>query len=238
MRVVVIPARLESTRLPRKLLLAETGKPLIVHTCEAAVATGFQVLVATDSPLIQSVVDDHFRRGVRTVLTGDCPSGTDRVFQAAEQMGIGDGEVVVNLQGDEPEIEPWHLGAAAGILETTPAEMTTLATTATPADQQDPDVVKVAAEPDGYVTEFSRGPLPNSMRHIGVYAYQMKFLRWFVSQPQTEREKTERLEQLRALENGRGVYVARVGHPFYGIDTRDDYIAFAERYVEKHGVTV
>lgn len=229
MRVVaIIPARLESTRLPRKMLLDETGEPLIVHTADAVrnCRDIAEVIVATDSETIFHAVK-HLC-DVRMTKAAD--NGTARIAQLLNR--IGDVDLIINVQGDEPEIDPDHLSKLITTANDIPScDMATLCTGATMSDQSDTNVVKVRRNTAGsYATEFSRRPLANAHRHIGVYAYRPAFLEWFVSRPQSAREKAERLEQLRALDAGCRIRVVDVPHHHYGIDTREQYEAFVARY--------
>ncbi len=245
----VIPARLQSSRLPRKLLLSDTGRPLIQYAWEAAcqARTLSRVLVATDSDEIARVVR---RFGAECVLTGPQPSGTDRIAEAVRRLGLQD-ELVVNIQGDEPEINPAHIDLLVHTLVQTPhADMATLATPIRDVDQlQDPSCTKVVCGADGRALYFSRLPIPycrdgrveerlhdvdRSGRglwnlHLGVYAYRRPFLLRLTQLPPSPLEKLEQLEQLRALEAGAWIQVAFVAHHSVGIDTPEDYARFCER---------
>lgn len=226
MRIVaVIPARLESTRLPRKLLLDETGKPLIRHTVEAVKACGQidQLYVATDSREIEAACGPY----THVLMTGEARNGTERV---AWVLGEINADLVVNVQADEPEITPEHIEAlieAATMIPT--CDMATLATSATVPDQECEHVVKVERSTGGFATRFSRKGLAKGVRHLGVYAYSPAFLRWFVDQKPTQGEQAEHLEQLRALDKGCRIRVAMIQHAERGIDTEEDYAAFVAR---------
>ncbi|MBX3435988.1 MAG: 3-deoxy-manno-octulosonate cytidylyltransferase [Planctomycetaceae bacterium] len=250
--VGLIPARLESSRLPRKLLLSETGKPLIQHTWESVrQATGLdEVIVATDSSEIADVVRAF---GGRAELTGDHPSGTDRIAEVVRRC-CPDAEIVVNVQGDEPEISTTDLDSLIALLRNTPrVEMATLAT---PIEDSlilsDPSCVKVVRAADGRALYFSRAAIPHCrdgspqdwlrnqheasespwLLHLGVYAYRREFLLAFTKWPPGRLEQLEKLEQLRALEAGASIQVGIVRQASVGIDTRADYARFVARMAE------
>jgi 3-deoxy-manno-octulosonate cytidylyltransferase (CMP-KDO synthetase) len=241
--LIVIPARFASTRLPGKPLLAETGKPLIQHTFEAASRVpGAEVIVATDDPRIADAVAAF--GGVAVMTDPDHQSGTDRVAEAARDRGA---EVIVNLQGDEPEIDP---DSIATLVEThrrtqsgsRPAFVSTLACPfPEDSDPSSPDAVKAVLgveEPDGARSAlyFSRAPIPfprsqeaAPLLHIGLYAYSAESLQRYPRLPRTPLEKTESLEQLRVLEHGLRIAAAIVPAAAPGIDTPSDYAAFVRR---------
>lgn len=251
---VVIPARLASTRLPRKLLLNETGKPLIQHTYEAAcqAARPQGVCVAADCEEIAAVVRAF---GGQVFLTSpECASGTDRIAEVACQLG--DVEILVNVQGDEPELSGDAIDRVVELLELNPAAP--MATLATPIRSRekllDPACVKVvmaplseeakARPPACRALYFSRAPIPHArdwhdnllaanpphfFQHIGLYAYRREFLLQLARLPRTPLEQLENLEQLRVLEHGHQILVGLVDHPTLGIDTPADYAAFVAR---------
>ena len=235
----VIPARLESTRLPRKLLLSETGRTLLEHThARACSASSLDaVVVATDSLEIAAAVK---RFGGSVVMTGACDSGTDRVAAVARDHAA---DVYVNIQGDEPEIDPASIDRLVEALEQDPAcGMATLsAPLADVAEWRDPGNVKLVAAATGRALYFSRAPVPHdrdapgeavpdaARLHVGVYAYRRDFLLSFPDLPVSRLERTERLEQWRALEAGVGIAVAEVPAHAVGVDTRADYDAFVAR---------
>ncbi|WP_166830750.1 3-deoxy-manno-octulosonate cytidylyltransferase [Thalassoroseus pseudoceratinae] len=240
----VIPARLQSTRLPRKLLLNETGKPLLQYTWEAASAAKSlsEILVATDSIEISACVR---RFGGQVELTANHPSGTDRVAEIARQFRP-EADILVNIQGDEPEIDPNAIDLLVKTLQSSPsAQMATLATPITnKADLEDPGCVKVVCGADGRALYFSRLPIPyvrdgNTDEllkhdspwklHLGIYAYRRAFLMRMTEQPPSPLEQLEKLEQLRALEAGANISVATVLHRAAGIDTPTDYARFVSR---------
>jgi 3-deoxy-manno-octulosonate cytidylyltransferase (CMP-KDO synthetase) len=235
--VAIIPARYGSTRLPGKPLLNRTGKALIQHVVESAGrARRVQaVFVATDDERIVRAVEAF---GGRAVMTrADHATGTDRLAEAAERIGLDDEDVVVNVQGDEPEMDPDHVDRLVGLLAESGAEMATLAAPLPAEAAESPDNVKVVLAGDGSALYFSRAKVPydregggtSYLLHLGIYAYRKKFLIEFTNLPQTPAERAERLEQLRALEHGRRIAVAVVASAAAGIDTAEDYAAFVER---------
>ena len=236
----LIPARLQSSRLPRKLLLDETGKPLIQYTWEAACRAESldEVIVATDSRQIAETVRGF---GGRAEMTGDHPSGTDRIAEIARRC-CSDAESLVNIQGDEPEIDPAQIDVLVKLLIDNPASQ--MATLATPiagiADRDDPACVKVVCAADGRALYFSRAPIPFVrdggshslwpwLLHLGIYAYRRDFLLRLAELPPSRLEQLEKLEQLRALEAGASIQVGIVDHRAVGIDTPEDYARFVER---------
>ena len=227
--LIVIPARLESIRLPRKLLLNETGKTLIEHTVEAAIATGHRVAVESNSIDICRAID-HLAPEISTASRPEpVGSGTERISRMMPSVKTPD--LVVCFQADEPEIKPEHVQHLIDIATSIPGcDMATLASIATVRDQNDPNAVKVRRGEGGNAEAFSRSPMAKSYRHIGIYAYTPKFLKWYASQGPTVNEERESLEQLRALDRGCRIRVGIVDHPHRGIDTREDYDAFVRRY--------
>jgi 3-deoxy-manno-octulosonate cytidylyltransferase (CMP-KDO synthetase) len=240
----LIPARLQSTRLPRKLLLSETGRPLIQYVWERArqASSLDDVLVATDSDEIAQVVRGF---GGRCELTGEHPSGTDRIAEVVRR-DLADADIVVNIQGDEPEINPANIDALVATLREVPsAEMATLATPMQTLEQvQATSCVKVVRAADGRALYFSRSVIPHCrdrdpaeilanehpwLLHIGIYAYRRDFLLKLAQLPPSRLEQLEKLEQLRALEAGARIQVAVVEHRSVGIDTPEDYAAFVKR---------
>jgi 3-deoxy-manno-octulosonate cytidylyltransferase (CMP-KDO synthetase) len=241
--VVAIPARLGSTRLPRKPLREIAGKPLVVHVVERARAAGASdVVVATDAAEIERVLAPL---GVRVCMTRvDHASGTDRLAEVAEQLAWPSDTIVVNLQGDEPLAPPSGIRAVAEVLAAGHAPMATLATPVVDAAQlADPNCVKVVRSRAGLALYFGRAPLPWArdafalvppgqgtlpsgppfLRHIGIYAYRAGFLRTFTQLPQGELERAEALEQLRVLEAGHAIAVGLAPEPFpAGVDTEAD----------------
>ncbi|MDR2116157.1 MAG: 3-deoxy-manno-octulosonate cytidylyltransferase [Planctomycetaceae bacterium] len=243
--VVIIPARYASTRLPRKLLLDETGKPLIQYTYEAALKAKLPELV--------SVACDHqeifmaVKRFGGTVFMTDpnAGSGTDRVAEVAAKMD--DADIIVNVQGDEPEIAGESIDLVIRMLIDHPHSV--MATLATPIRNQqqleDSACVKVVFDQTGRALYFSRSVIPyprNGVttelfqsdpplfyQHVGIYAYRREFLLSLSRLPQSDPEKTESLEQLRVLHHGFGIMVGVVNEPTFGIDTPEDYSRFVKK---------
>jgi len=239
--IAVVPARLASTRLPDKPLADIGGKPMVVRTAERArLSAANQVIIATDAIRVR---DAGLTHGFETLLTqADHPSGTDRLAEVVEQLALADEVVLVNVQGDEPLIDPSLINAVAGLLQQDPdAAMATCASRITDsATLFNPNAVKVVCNARGHALYFSRAPLPwardafsqdreclpagfDALHHIGLYAYRAGFLRRFNSLPQGPLERWESLEQLRALENGHAIAVHVTDtHPAPGVDTPED----------------
>jgi len=241
---IIIPARLASTRLPRKLLLRQTGKSLIQHTYEAALqaARPVGICVATDHA---EIFDEVRSFGGWVAMTNPkAASGTDRVAQVARELRHVD--IIVNLQGDEPDLSGESIDLAVRLLEENPdAVMSTLATPIRSRRQlDDPACVKVVFDHRGRALYFSRSPIPHARQwddalllaspahfhqHIGLYAYRREFLLRLAEMPQSDLERIENLEQLRVLHAGYPILVGVVNEPTFGIDTPEDYRAFVER---------
>jgi len=233
-RLAVIPARLDSTRLPRKALLRETGRYLFEHVAERASRARSldAVVLATDA---EEIVRAARSVGVEARLTSPAhPSGTDRVGEVAQ--AYPGARVVVNVQGDEPEVEPGDLDRLVEALEASGADAATLATPF--RDGEDPglpDAVKVVRAADGRALYFSRAPVPflrgrgERLRHVGIYAFRREALEAFLALPPSPLEEAEGLEQLRWLEAGRRIEVVLTDSPARGIDTREDYDRFLAR---------
>lgn len=238
---VLIPARLASTRLPGKALADLAGKPMIVRVAEQAARSGAsRVCVATDAQEIVSACAAH---GVAALMTrADHASGTDRLAEAARQLQLDENAIVVNVQGDEPLVEPALIAAVAGLLAARPTlPMATAAHAITQqADFVNPNVVKVVTDAQGCALLFSRAPLPwwrdgatgsrarlpqapQALRHIGIYAYRAGFLQVFAQLPPCALEQCEGLEQLRALWHGHRIAVHLAAQaPGPGVDTAAD----------------
>ncbi len=241
---IVIPARLASTRLPRKLLLDETGQTLLEHTYHAAQKAQRPegVCVACDH---QEILDAVLAFGGHAVMTDPkAPSGTDRVAEVARQLEGTD--VVVNVQGDEPDLAGESIDLVIRLLEEQPdAVMATLATPIRSREQLfDPACVKVVFDEQGRAMYFSRSPIPYPRewddallaadpplfyQHVGLYAYRREFLLRLAEMPPAPIEQTERLEQLRVLAAGHTILVGVVDEPTFGIDTPADYRRFVEQ---------
>lgn len=242
---VLIPARRASTRLPEKLLLAETGEPLLVHTCRrAAGAFGAEGLVvcADDPALVEAVA----AAGFRARLTDPAHrSGTDRVAEVAAEL---DAQLIVNCQGDEPEIDPAHIRQVAALLVAHPwAGIATLATPGDARDQADPNAVKVLLGAGDRALAFTRAACPwdratgapaaSCHRHLGIYAYRREILLGYAGLPASRLERLEQLEQLRGLEAGIGIACGVVPCAAPGVDVRSDYDAFVARWRAAHPET-
>jgi 3-deoxy-manno-octulosonate cytidylyltransferase (CMP-KDO synthetase) len=242
--IVVIPARYASTRLPRKMLLRETGKSLLQHTYEAACAARkpASVIVATDHPEIAREVERF--HGDFVMTSADCASGTDRVAEVARKMPRA--EILVNVQGDEPEMMPENIDRVIDLLEQSPTSgMATLATPIRSAEQLvNPACVKVVFDNHGRALYFSRSPIPFVRdpnpaqafndpqlfyQHLGIYAYHRETLLEVAKMTPSSLEQAEKLEQLRMLQSGGTILVASVEHSASGIDTPADYAAFVAR---------
>ncbi len=241
---IVIPARWASTRLPQKLLLRRTGKSVLQHTYDAArmARKPLGIRVATDHAEIVSEVESF---GGRAVLTSpDCASGADRVAEIAR--GLNSTEIIVNVQGDEPEISGEAIDRVIDLLEENPsAVMATLASPIRTLEQlNDPSCVKVVFDEEGRALYFSRSAIPHAgdrdeglleadppvfHQHIGLYAYRRQFLLDLAEMPPSPLEKLEKLEQLRVVEAGETILVGSIDEATCGIDTPEDYEAFVAR---------
>jgi len=246
--LVVVPARLASTRLPRKMLLRETGRYLFQHTVEnvAACPAVSRVVLATDAEEIRAAAAEV---GIEALLTSaHHPSGTDRVQEAVEilaRAGHGPWDVVLNVQGDEPELPRADLEHLIEAFREADVELATLAAPITDErEASDPSVVKVVLDGRGNALYFSRSPIParhddvgdagrwpggERRRHVGVYAFRPAALARFTQLPRGALERSESLEQLRWLEAGHSIRVLEAGGRTVGIDTRDDYALFVEQ---------
>lgn len=242
--LTVIPARLASTRLPRKLLLRETGKSVLQHTYESASRARIpqNLLIAADS---QEIVTEVRRFNGHVELTRlDCASGTDRVAEIASRHAEFD--LFVNVQGDEPEIEGETIDLAICMLRDSPqAVMSTIATPIRSREiLEDPACVKVVFDSNQRAMYFSRSPIPHArnwndgllgedpphfFQHIGLYVYRRDFLLSIASLPRSDHEILENLEQLRVLALGHSIQVGVVASAARGIDTPADYQAFVSR---------
>jgi len=236
--IAIIPARYASTRLPAKALLDETGKPLVCHVIDRAgeAACVDSVIVATDDQRIVDAVEAH---GAAAMMTRpDHPNGTSRIAEVAEALP-GGFDVIVNVQGDEPEIDPGLIDALVRRLRDGEEPMATLASPfADDEDPADPNIVKVVLNQRRQAMYFSRSLIPHDrdgqgirpLKHPGLYAYRREFLTTYVKLPATPAEQIEKLEQLRALEHGHAIGVAVVTTRHHGIDTPEQYAAFVQRW--------
>jgi 3-deoxy-manno-octulosonate cytidylyltransferase (CMP-KDO synthetase) len=236
---VVIPARFGSTRFPAKILASDTGKPLVQHVVDQVrkCVRVRDVLVATDDARIVEALRPFKTRCIMTSPAHQ--SGTDRIAEVARNLKDS---IVVNVQGDEPEIEPEVIDGLVELMEFGNAQMVTAATPFPGgADVNNPNLVKVAMDLEGRALYFSRSPIPfardatpaqekSYYLHLGIYAYRREFLLQFASWPPTPLERIEKLEQLRALEHGAPIHVLKVNRAAHGIDTPEQYREFVNRF--------
>jgi 3-deoxy-manno-octulosonate cytidylyltransferase (CMP-KDO synthetase) len=230
----VIPARLASTRLSRKVLREIAGRPMVEWVWRAAHESGLMdpVLVATDSDEVASVCG---ARGIPVMMTSpECASGSDRVREVARRVNA---DIYVNIQGDEPTLTAKFFRPLLALFERPAVEMATLAVPCPPEEFANPNVVKVVTALDGRALYFSRATIPfdrdatgftGYRKHLGIYAYRRDALERFAALPPSPLEKVEKLEQLRLLENGIGIYVAAAPGDTIGVDTEDDLRRAAE----------
>lgn len=225
--LAVIPARLASTRLPRKMLRDIAGKPLIGRVYEAVRSSPLlaDVIIATDSDEIMGVCRANSWNVHMT--SPDHRSGTERVHEISQQE-IAD--VYINVQGDEPLVLPEHIATLLRVMENPEAQVGTLMTAAAEADIPSPSAVKVVTDSHGRALYFSRATIPfdrdrshpKYFKHLGLYAYRKAALDCFINWPESALEKVERLEQLRFLENGMPIFVAETPYDSVGVDTEED----------------
>lgn len=255
---VIIPARMGSVRFPGKVLADRTGWPLIRHVYERAgqAQRAARVVIATDDERVLAAVRGF---GGECVLTGEHPNGTSRIAEAAGKLGLAEDAVVVNAQGDEPELEPALIDEAVRMLEKSGAPMATAAVRFGPGeDARNPNFVKVVLGADGSALYFSRSVIPferdgegagdgaggggggvRPLKHIGLYVYRRRFLDEYLRLSPTALEATEQLEQLRALYHGKRIGVAVVDIATHGgIDTPGQYDAFVARWEAQRGNAV
>jgi len=238
--VVIIPARYGSTRLPGKVLASLWGKPLIYWVYKTAISSGIEsVWVATDDERVAKEVRSF---GGKVVMTSsEHPSGTDRIAEAVKILSISKDTIIVNLQADQPLFPREYFKALVEVFADLPEA--SIATLASPIKDEsevtNPNKVKVVLDRRGYALYFSRASIPYSrdgdssfeyLKHIGVYAYKKAFLDTFVSLPEGRLEKIEKLEQLRALENGYKIGVKVVERAFPEVDTPEDLKLLNEKY--------
>jgi 3-deoxy-manno-octulosonate cytidylyltransferase (CMP-KDO synthetase) len=224
----VIPARLNSTRLSRKVLRPIAGRPMVEWVWRAAQASGLMnpVVVATDS---EEVADACRARSIPVAMTSpDCPSGSDRVREVARQI---DADIYVNIQGDEPTLTRDFFPPLLGLFARPEVEVSTLSVLCPPEEFANPNAVKVVTALDGRALYFSRAAIPfdrdrtgfaGYRKHLGIYAYRKAALERFAELPTGLLEPIERLEQLRLLENGVAIYVADAPRDTIGVDTEED----------------
>ncbi|SFV77697.1 3-deoxy-manno-octulosonate cytidylyltransferase [hydrothermal vent metagenome] len=231
---VIIPARYASSRLPAKLLKDVHGKPLIQLTYENAIKSqADQVIIATDDERIMRVAQGF---GAQVCMTDDHhTSGTSRIAQVLSELKIADDEIIVNVQGDEPMLDPAVINQVANNLQDSQMQMATLCEPVIDEQQYlDPNCVKVVFDKFGKALYFSRAPIPFFReqqefdlslchKHIGIYAYRSKFIKQYLKMDSSRLEQVERLEQLTVLNEGFDVHVANAcGETGFGVDTQDD----------------
>jgi 3-deoxy-manno-octulosonate cytidylyltransferase (CMP-KDO synthetase) len=225
--VAVIPARLASTRLPQKMLRELSGKPLIGWVYEAVRPSPLlsDVIIATDSEVI---LETCHRYGWRAEMTSAShKSGTERVHEISKSLAA---DVYVNVQGDEPLVRLEQIATLLDVMKDQTVEVGTVKTACPPEDVQNPNAVKVVTSNDGRALYFSRATIPfdrdaskpRYFKHLGLYAYRKSALDWFVTEPESMLEKSERLEQLRFLENGIAIFVGETPYDSVGVDTEED----------------
>jgi 3-deoxy-manno-octulosonate cytidylyltransferase (CMP-KDO synthetase) len=226
----VIPARLASTRLPRKVLREIAGEPLLAWVYRAAQACPQldEIIIAADSPEVEALCHHH---GWPCILTSpNLPSGTDRLHAVSQ---LHDAAIYVNIQGDEPLLHPGHIAAILVPFAKPHVDVTTLKVPCRPEDVANPNAVKVVTALDGRALYFSRATIPfdrdatgqnQIWKHLGLYAYRKAALERFAALTPSPLEQTERLEQLRLLENSMALYVAETTYDTIGVDTEADLI--------------
>ena len=229
--IVIIPSRLSSTRLKEKALLDLNGKSLIERVyLRATKSNAKEVFIATDSNKIENHVKDFSSNVILTSI--DHKSGTDRVHECASKLNIRDDLVIVNVQGDEPFIDPETINKTADIIfNNKNASVGSACTLFKDNDLYDPNNVKVSLSNSNRALYFSRNVIPNNFtntkvkyfQHVGIYSYNYKTLSAFVSLPRSENEVSENLEQLRFLDNGYDIYLEEIEELSIGIDTETDY---------------
>jgi 3-deoxy-manno-octulosonate cytidylyltransferase (CMP-KDO synthetase) len=249
--LAVIPARLASTRLPRKVLLDLAGQPLLAWVVEAALRCpqlGGQpgtVVVAADSAEVMELC--RSRNWPCILTSADLPSGSDRLFEVSRQL---DADIYINIQADEPLLESAHIEALLAPFANPAVPVTTLKVRCPAHSIADPNVVKVVTTPDGRALYFSRATIPFVRdpeseardnqptiywKHLGLYAYRKAALARFAALPPGRLEQTERLEQLRLLENGIDIFVTETEHDTIGVDTEDDLQRIAALLSQRAG---
>src|SRR5579863_3867660 len=225
--IAVIPARLASTRLPRKMLREIAGKPLIGVVYDAVLSSSglADVIIATDSEEILDVCRAHDWNAQMT--SPQHRSGTERVHEISNREKA---DIYINVQGDEPLVRTEQIASLLGVMTNPAAQVGTLMTPAAEVDIANPNAVKVVTDLTGRALYFSRatipfdrdGSHPHHFKHLGLYAYRKPALDRFVKLPESALEKSERLEQLRFLENGVAIYVGETPHDSVGVDTEED----------------
>ncbi len=231
--VAIIPARLASTRLPRKMLREIAGKPIVGWVYEAVRSSPLlsEVIIATDS---EEILEACLKHGWNARMTSPTHrSGTERVHEVSNSIAA---DVYINVQGDEPLVRPEQLAALLEVMKNSEVQVGTVKTPCPQEEISNPNAVKVVTAPDGYALYFSRATIPfdrdkTSLRyfkHLGLYAYRKPALDLFVSLSESKLEKIERLEQLRFLENGIAIHVGETPYDSIGVDTEEDLHRAAE----------
>jgi len=236
--VAVIPARLASTRLPRKMLREIAGKPLVGWVYEAVRSSPLlsDAIIATDSDEILEACRAHGWKAQMTSATHR--SGTERVQEISNSLAA---DVYVNVQGDEPLVRAEQIAALLEVMKDPAVQVGTVKTPCPPEEIDNPNAVKVVTAPDGRALYFSRATIPfdrdntqpRYFKHLGLYAYRKPALDLFVNRPESALEKSERLEQLRFLENGISIYVGETPYDSVGVDTEEDLRRVSE-ILRKH----
>lgn len=241
MRIIaIIPARLASTRLPRKILRPIAGKPMLAHVYEAAKRSPMleEVIIATDSDEILAVAQSNGWQAQMT--SAEHRSGTERVYEVAQRVKA---DVYVNLQGDEPLARPEHFAALLRRMNHPEILVSTIKTPCPAHDVQNPSAVKVVTDKSDRALYFSRSTIPFNrdqrgpvayFKHLGFYAYRKSALDRFCNLPESTLEQAERLEQLRFLENGMDIYVEETPFDTVGVDTEEDLLR-AEEIIMSRG---
>ena len=226
--IAIVPARLASTRLPRKVLREICGRPMLAHVVEAARRCGqlADVIVATDSEEVLAVCKQN---GWRAEMTSSSHrSGTERVWEVAQRVPA---DVYVNVQGDEPLARPEHISALLAPMQNPRVLVSTVKTPCSAADVNNPNAVKVVTDLNGRALYFTRATVPfdrdntgsvQRFKHLGFYAYRREALQKFCAWPESELERAERLEQLRFLDHGIDIHVAETPYDTVGVDTDED----------------
>jgi 3-deoxy-manno-octulosonate cytidylyltransferase (CMP-KDO synthetase) len=231
--IAVIPARLASTRLPGKMLREIAGQPLIGRVYNAVRSSPLlqDVIVATDSEEISAACRRH---GWKVQMTSSAhQSGTERVHEISQSVAA---DLYLNVQGDEPLTRTEHIAALIELMRDPAVQVGTLKTPAAPADIEDPSVVKVVTDSSGRALYFSRATIPHDrdgvrpvyFKHLGIYGYRKPALDRFVALAESALERSERLEQLRFLEDGIAIHVAETPYDTVGVDTEEDLLRVEE----------
>jgi 3-deoxy-manno-octulosonate cytidylyltransferase (CMP-KDO synthetase) len=232
----IIPARYNSSRFTGKPLALINSIPMwqwVYKACETCPQVDKVFLATDDNRIVDSAISAH----ANVVLTGSCHSGTDRVHEVAKGLSLSSEDIVINVQGDEPLLSPWHIETMIDHMRTNPRSR--IVTLATPIDFDqalDVNVVKVVCDHSKRALYFSRLPIPHNsiryLKHIGIYAYRMATLSLLCALPPATIEKAEHLEQLRALDHGIGIDVVITTHDTISVDTPEDLVR-VQRHLDK-----